>query len=402
MDDDSRKYISDALQIYASSYPRRVGRMQKTATSRPETLALLTQAERSEADSPYISTYSFPNGHTTESGIPRVDRVFIDMDMPDSCDYRSGRSSQATWAKDMSRLLIRVRKIAKVILKSGKAAAWQASLSGHKGIHLDIVFPPISPLNGSTSQFKNGIKEYMRGIVEYLKNETKISDIEKYIDVSSKDLARMRRVPNTLHGGATDAFGESRYCVPLTIRELSEITPAKYVELTSSRRAVTTDMAPTPSEHAHKVLSQMVRLASGRSGQRNSGRIDEEAFEAYKSRSNDNITVDDLDYVMSHRPCVSAFIERDDAFDHGGASHLMEMKAITEMMAENVPVDVMIEWFDQRDDVDTGYTRERIRQYVSRSYNPANCETIWNDASTFCIHNDCQIWNKAPKTGSIK
>lgn len=376
--------ISESLRSVASTYPRRVGQKQRTVTSPQQATTLIGQAERSENNAPFISTYSFPRGHSSDGYIPRVDRLFIDLDVPDR---------KSKWEIAMSRLLVRVRKIAKVILETENSGAWQAALSGHKGVHLDVCFPPVSEANGEQAQFKAGLEDYASSIVEALVEVTGIDDIEKYVDISSADLARMRRVPNTIHAGATERFGEPRYCVPVTLEELANITPADYIALTKSRRRVTDTMQPSPSRRAHDRVTVAVRTASS-SSTRSVGEsvYDEEIIEDYKERSNSAVGVDDLAFMFTDRPCIETFIERDDAFEHGSASHLMEMKVITEMINREVPIETMVDYFSQHNDFDEAYTKNRIHQYIGRQYSPVACETIWDKADEFCIGSDCYLY----------
>ena len=410
-----RDYVKDALRAWASTYPRRATKYQRWATSLPEATELIMEAERDPDNWPFISTYSFPDGHTKDDAIPRIDRLFIDMDVPDDGEYRSGREREDAWIRDMSRLLVRVRKVARFLLEAEDSGCWQAVLSGHKGIHLDLVFPPVSTSNGDFNQFRNGMGSYAESITEYLRDATNMSDLDEYVDVSSADLGRMRRVPNTLHFGATKSFGEDRFCVPVTLAELANIKPGDYIDLTRSRRPVTDSMRATPNEKAGEVLTQRVRAAPtgnlrGRSGGSSS---DLDRLLRYAENQKDAIGVDDLGFVMSDRPCVTAFFTDPKAFSYRSASHLMEMKAITEMAEKKVPIELrrddsgdvllkrgeptvvggtMVEAFAQHPDFDRAYTRERIDEYLSRDYNPVSCEKIWQQAGQFCLESDCQIW----------
>jgi hypothetical protein len=355
---------------------------------------MVMESERAEGNAPFISTYSFPNGHTKDNNIPRIDRLFIDFDVPASGEYRSGVEREDAWIRDMSKLLVRVRKVANLIISTGSEWTWQAALSGHKGVHLDLTFSPISTSNGTYQQFRAGMRSYAALIEDYLIEKTDLSDLGEYIDVSSADLGRMRRVPNTLHQGATESFGEDRFCVPVTISELSKIKPADYIMLTKSRRPVPSSMRATPNEEAGKKLIQQIRMANGSDGKPtfSNSSVDRSRISEYQNNENERLSADDLGFVMNHRPCVQAFVDRDDAFEYGAASHLMEMKAVTEMMKRNVPIDVMMEFFSQADGFRERYTQERIEQYISRSYDPVSCQKIWNEAPQFCVESDCRIW----------
>ncbi|UBF22643.1 DNA primase [Halorubrum tailed virus 25] len=385
--------VEDALRAWAPTYPRRATKYQRWATSIPEAVELVLDAEESPDNWPFISTYSFPNGHTKDGNIPRIDRLFFDFDIPDTDEYRSGGNHADAWARDMSRLLVRTRKVARFLLKSENPDCWQVVLSGHKGVHIDLVFPTVEPSNGDFDQFKNGMASYADSIVEYLKDATGLDDLDKWVDVDSADLGRMRRVPNTKHLGASKAFGEDRFCVPVSLKELAEIGPADYIELTRSRRPVTKAMYATPNEKAGEVLTQRIRTAPTTARSTSSGStVNRSRIQAYEDRANDSITVDDIPFVLSDRPCVVEFPERDDAFSHRAASHMMEMKAVTEMMEKGVPIQTMIDFLNQHPRADEEYTRERIEQYISRDYNAVTCEKVWRQADQFCLHGGCKIW----------
>lgn len=404
---NDREYVEAALRAWASTYPRRVTKYQRWATSVTEATELVVEAEDEPDNWPFISTYSFPSGHTKDDEIPRIDRLFFDFDVPDTGEYRGGKKHADAWARDMSRLLVRTRKVARFLLGAEDPGCWQAVLSGHKGVHLDLVFPPVSPTNGDFQQFRNGMGSYADSIIEYLKDATGLDDLDEWVDVSSADLGRLRRVPNTKHLGATQAFGEDRFCVPVTLKELAEIGPADYIELTRSRREVTAEMRGSPNEKAGEVLTQRVRTASTSLRRTSDGSsVDAGRIESYVQSQNDSIRVEDLPFVLSDRPCVLEFPGNDTPFSHRGASHLMEMKCITEMMEKQVPIEVetddngtphvtggtMVEFFAEAPGFDREYTCERVEQYISRAYNPVSCEKIWQAADQFCLHGGCKIW----------
>lgn len=389
-----RESVEDALRAWAATYPRRVTKYQRWATSIPEATELVLDAENDPDNWPFISTYSFPNGHTKENSIPKIDRLFFDFDVPDTGEYRGGQKHKDAWARDMSKLLVRTRKVAKFLLDGNDPECWQAVLSGHKGVHLDLVFSTISTANGDFHQFRNGMESYANTIVEYLQDATNLDGLHKWVDVSSADLGRLRRVPNTKHHGASESFGEDRFCVPVTLTELAEIGPAEYIEKTRSRRKVTSAMQATANEKAGEVLTQRIKNAqfSSRMTHSSGSTVDRARIEEYEQEANDSIDVDDLSFIMSDRPCVLEFIERDDAFSHRSASHVMEMKCITEMMEKKVPIETMIDFFREASGFQEDYTRGQIEEFISRDYKPVSCEKIWNQADEFCLHDGCQIW----------
>jgi hypothetical protein len=275
---------------------------------------------------------------------------------------------------------------------------------------MDLTFPPIDTRNGDQHQFKAGMASYADSIVEYLVDATGVEDLDRYIDVDSSDLGRMRRAPNTKHLGASRAFGEDRFCVPVTLEELASCGPAEYIEYTSQRRLVTADMRPTPSEAAGEVLTQRVRTAkpSGNYASGAGSYADPDRLRAYVEAQNDNITLDNLAFAMQKRPCVMAYIEDPTAFSRGGASHIMELFVISHMMERGVPIEIaekngrvqvvggtMVDYFAQHPDYDSNYTAERIEEYISRDYRPMSCEKVWRQAEPFCLGLECGIYARA-------
>jgi hypothetical protein len=394
----SNKKVENAIQFWASTYPRRVTKRQYWATSITEATNLVLKAEDNPSNAPFISTYSFPRGHTSDGNIPRIDRLFFDFDILGDGNYRSGNGDVEAWKEDMDELLFRARKVAQFLKQSDKSDCWQAALSGHKGIHLDLVFPPVSPSIGNFKQFKLGMASYSNLIIDHISGVTKLDNLSEWFDVDSSDLARPRRVPNTKHLGASQSFGEDRFCVPVTLTELANITPESYVELTRSQRRVTRSMKATPNEKANTVLTQQIKTAKPGSGSGNGSQVstgttvDRSRIKQHKQNANDSITVSDIPFIVSKYPCVLEFVKRDDAFSHGSESHLMEMKVITHLIDENVPIQTIVDYINQHPEANESYTRERVEQYVSRSYNPVSCEKIWQKAKRYCLGDGCKIW----------
>jgi len=195
---------------------------QRECTSQSDVYALTT-GYVSPDNPPYVSVYGFPNGHPKDGHVPAIDTLFIDFDIPASGSYRSNNPNIDAWKRDMSALLTRVRAVCKMLLREGRAKNFRAALSGHKGVHLYLDFPAIETADDTLGQAKVGLGQYSQRLLEYLQHETRM-DLEDWIDVDSRDMARLCRLPNTIHSGAASAFNEDRYCVPVSISELSQIT----------------------------------------------------------------------------------------------------------------------------------------------------------------------------------
>lgn len=379
--------LSNALDVWAPTYPRNINRKQREVTNKGDALPALLEAEDDDYNEPFVSVYSFPRGHTKQSNIPRIDTLFIDFDF-ESGEYEPGSGDVEAWRRDISQLLVRIRRVAKFIQSSG-TESWRASLSGHKGVHLFHDFEPLDPEIGAFSQYIAGVNEYANEVVERLVEGTGLTDLENYVDVTSSDLGRLCRVPNTVHGGATRSFEEPRYCVPVTIDELADITVDTYRELTSQPRAVPWD-GRNPNSDATEVIERYVETSSTFApGSTSAGDIDYQRVEEYKEQSNDSIDLYDVKFLTSDRPCVWEYHLRDDKWDFGAQSHFMEIYCIREMIEKGVPIDVMKEFFADTDGYDERYTEQKIKDVIARGYNRFRTKTILRDAPEFCGYDHC-------------
>jgi hypothetical protein len=386
-----RKFIRDALQVWAPNFPRRINRHQHWVNSHEEAVENLLRAEDDSDNSPFVSVYSFPDGHTKKGNIPRLDTIFIDFDIEDG-DYVAGSGDVSAWRRDLSKLLVRARRVAEYIRDNG-AAGWRASLSGHKGIHLFLDFPPIEQVPGSYQEVVAGLNDYTGALIDHIQDETGIDGFHRFVDVTSSDLGRMCRVPNTQHGGATASFGEARFCVPVTIEELAEITVDDYLDLTRAPRPVPYD-SRTPNVNVQEAILQHIRMAdlADRTVAPSSGStVDRARVEQYKEESNDNIELEDIEFLTSDRPCVWRWHERDDKFRHGAQSHYMEVFCITELLEKKVPIDVIKDFLNSAPEYDAEYSGAIIEEVISRDYNRWSISTLLQRAPEFCGYDDCSL-----------
>lgn len=384
-------------------HPRRVTspiKMQEEVRGRPDLTTALVNG--TDAGKPgYVSTYSFPRGHTDDGeNIPEINTIFVDFDIPSDSEYRAGDGTLNEWKRSMSDLLVRVQMVADQLLESGKAKHWRASLSGHKGVHLFFDFEPLNPGNGSFVQFKNGLKEYGDGMIDQLDEIAGGINIDPWVDVDSTDLARLVRHPNTPHNGASHT-DDTRWCVPVTIEELSTIDPETYLELTSEPRDVSW-YERNPSEEGRREIALAIRNAGGTASYTRQQRKikDPQAVREYKEESNDRITVSDIPILVSGKPCIMNFIERDDGFNHGQASREMEINIIKELVANHdVPMDVIVDFFRPVPGWDEDYSRDLVEDIISRYDGPFVCRNIWENAPQFCSamngEEDCHIYDTA-------
>jgi hypothetical protein len=349
-----------------------------------------------EAGQPgYVSTYSFPRGHTDEGHLPAINSIFIDFDIPADRTYRETGKLE-DWKRDMSALLVRSKMVARALIDGGLGEYWRWSLSGHKGLHGFLDFPTLSPDEGSFRQFKNGLSSYSENLVEQLNQISGGVDIEPWLDVDSSDLARLVRHPNTRHHGVKHV-ASNRWCVPISTRELASLDdPDDYLALTSEPREIPEGCERTPSEKAGQTVAQYIRNASGSmTAGRNSTVYSRAAVENYKDESNENIELSDLKLLTANKPCIWAFRERDDAFENGSASRTMEIGVIKELMNKQVPIDVIVEFFEIIPGFDEDYTRNLTEDVIGRQYGPLKCENVIRNAEEFCLGSSCNLYDEA-------
>lgn len=380
------------LDAWAPDWPRRATRNQVWVDNPQQAVQALLSAEPVEDDSPFISVYSFPRGHTKQNHVPAVNTLFIDFDF-DGGEYKPGSGDRDAWQRDLSHLLVRARKVAQYIRDSGVAENWRASLSGHKGIHLFLDFPEVDPRAGDLDQFVAGMNEYANGLVEHIADETRMQSLQRYVDVTSSDMGRLCRIPNTLHGGAAASFGEERFCVPATIDEVATLTPSEYERLTQEPRS-DIEVRRVPSEKAGAVVTQHIETSNGSRGgystSASSSIVDWSRVDDYIERSNDNLTLADAELLLSDMPCVLDFIEREDKFQYGNQSHEMESHVIAKMIQSNFPIEVIKEAMSNAPEYNPEYTERRVRELVARDFNPYSTKKLLRRAPEFMNTPGCQ------------
>jgi hypothetical protein len=394
--------LYEAMMHWAPDFPRRAtfgaGPKQAKMLDEPD----LNKALREAADSGgpgYVSVYSFPRGHSREENIPKIDTVFLDLDIPSGqgeYDPKDGGSTQ-NWRRDMSKLLVRARMIARVAIDAGIADHFRVAYSGHKGIHLYIDFPEINPNLGQLQKYKNGISNYATELIDELASEAGIR-LHEWVDVTSHDLGRLARHPNTPHHGASHVDW-TPYCVPGSMEELTELDPDGYLEATREPRQILGG-GRNPSERAGLVLTEHVKDASASSTRSTPGKSkhrDDDTLEEYKKKSNDAIDVETVrQLLIQGKPCIEAWVEREDAYEHGQASRTMEINVIKELTSHKVPIDVMVEFFSDIPRFDEEYTRNLIKDIIARYYPTAFvCRNITENAPQFCLGEQCSIYRSS-------
>lgn len=404
-----RQLLWKSSKVFAPDFPRNSsddGIIQAPRRNREQFCSSLSAAS-SESNPGYYSVYSFPRGHPKDGAIPKVDCIFIDLDVtcdeyqpnPDKAGYCTDFSA---WVNDMSALLARTRMIADAILDAEQEDYFRATLSGHKGVHLYLDFPVISPQNGDLGQFKNGLKSYGESIMDWLDQIAGGVNIQPWVDVDGSDLARLARHPNTRHHGAKQDGGE-RWCVPVTIEELSNVGTDEYLEYTGSPRWP--DIERRPKQSAHDKAVQNIRSASSsdyssetRSQKMKTARG---ALKSYRDSEhvNSDMTLDDVLFLVENKPCFKAFRERDDAYKYGSESRTMELSIMGRLLSMGTPVDVIHEFFGQIPGYDEDTTDEIIGDLLARNneYGEFNCETILANAPRFCLGSECSVYNGNPE-----
>lgn len=399
----AEKGVWKASGVYAPGYPRQVStadNFQERRTNRTVFCTSLMKAGENGMPG-YFSVYSFPRGHSKNENIPKVDCIFIDLDIDgDEYDPNSDDTDFGAWRRDMSKLLVRSRMIANAILDENQEDYFRVTLSGHKGIHLYLDFPTIAPANGSFYQFKNGLETYGEQVMNWLDSAAGGIGIDQWVDVDASDLGRLARHPNTIHHGAK-YDDTTRWCVPVTVEELADLRVDDYLTLTESPRWAN-GITRIPSESAGDKVVQAIRDApKGGSKAATSGstRKSERAVTAdvseYEDNSNDDIEPEDIDFLTSNYPCISSFLKRDDPFDHGNASHLMEMNVIGRFVELQVPKDVIHSVFEDMPRYNSGETEDMINEVIKKGYKSFNCAGIAQKAPQFCHGDSCSVYRRS-------
>lgn len=407
----------ESSKVFAPDFPRRSSSdktIQGRRYNRGEFVAALEAA--AEAEQPgYYSVYSFPRGHPQKRHLPKIDSVFIDLDIEGryyqpNPDTRGYDTSIESWRASMSALLARARMIADAIVDIGQAHHFRVVLSGHKGIHLYLDFPEVAPENGEFEQFKNGLKLYGENVMNWLDTIAGGVNIDPWVDVDASDLARLARHPNTPHHGA--AYDDVlRWAVPVTVEELTTLTVDDYLSLTSRPRPLPENYERVPSESAHDKLVQAVRSASASGTTSHSNRrrkTDEQALSEYRDEQNTDITLDDALFLVKNKPCIARFRERDDAYEYGESSRAMELSIMGRLLDMKTPLDVIHEFFAPIPGYDEKFTDSLLADLIARNntYGEFDCTTIaggWDgegqrkpaQAREFCLGEQCQIYRRA-------
>jgi hypothetical protein len=395
------KALWKASGVFAPDYPRQSSdayTIQDSRESRGDFCDALDSTIHGEMPG-YYSVYSFPRGHSRDGNIPKVDCIFIDLDVPGD-DYQPNEDkpgydvSFEAWKRSMSALLARARMIAQAIIDGGEEQHFRVTLSGHKGLHLYLDFPTVEPSNGDFGQFKNGLKSYGEQVMSWLDSTAGGVNIDPWVDVDASDLGRLARHPNTVHHNAA-YDNRTRWCVPITVEELAGLKVEDYLEFTKAPRWPD-GYSRTPSESAGDKVVQEIRNASSSQTSTGAGStFDYAVIEQYDEEANDDIELSDIGFLTANKPCITAFQNREDAFDHGNASHTMEISIIANFVEMGVPRDVMHEFFAQIPGYREDYTDAQIDKIIGREYKEFNCANIADRAGQFCLGSDCSVYERS-------
>ncbi len=405
-----QELLHETAKVWTPNFPRRtVGEAggefcQFTSQGREE---LVHNIKKYEKDYPgYVSVYSFPWGHPTNDGqnIPLIDTLMIDFDVDKTKFTSDGEIQRHKYALHMKKLLDRLNAVAEALEEAGKDDYFRWSLSGFKGAHLYLDFPAISFSAGSPAQFRNGMESFTDIVVERLIEVSGYDDLEEFIDVSSGwDLARLTRLPNTIHEKATKAFQEERYCIPVTNEEMKQIGVEHYVKMTRNPRRVPEGAKRTEQERSAKIIRNNIRNASVDT-HTSTGTVsvkDEQKYKEYRKQANRDIELEDLKMLLRRKPCIWRFRENDQMFSEGVASHNMEMQAILAMASVGTHPVVMHEFFASSPDYDYETTHKRIKEVLSRDYQQFNCSKILETAEQFCLKDSCKTFRDSPDLQEI-
>ncbi|UBF22755.1 DNA primase [Halorubrum tailed virus 27] len=371
--------LRSTIPVWCPTYPRRATKHQEWVLD--EDVLFSALADETGSGPGYVSVYAFPEGHPRDGGIPEIDTVFFDFDIPGDSLYGRPKTpedvNELMWSAEMNRLLSMIGDVAAEILDTGMAPYFRASLSGHKGVHLFIDFEPIDLAFGPTAyQVQRGLAEYVEGLVDVFR-EAAGSAVDEFLDVDSTDIARLTRVPNTVHDTATMLYEEPRFCVPVSIEELVDIDADTYRRLTAAPR-LPPHPERRPSEKAADVLTRYIWMAPGGPSQSSTGPgirgTRTQALSHYRENVADSsITLEDgymtvKDHLLQRKPCMWWFRDRDDCWDHGNQSHYFKIAIINELTLMGAPLEVIHEFFSGTPNYDERLTESEIGAVLSMNY----------------------------------
>lgn len=369
--EESKKFLlRDAVGEWCPSFPRRVTQSQVWVSDSQQAVEALYHT----TGPGFTSVNCYPEGMPNAGHVPRIESVFFDFDVPSDGLYgrpeSSGEANPVSWAMDLQPLLDAVSDIVRALEKHEIIEYWRFALSGHKGVHFFIDFDALPTDMGDPHQYRAGIDRYVTELIALMEDEIGYS-LSKWFDVDSSDLARLTRVPNTLHPSATRLFAESRYCVAVTPDELTDMTPGEYARLTRSPRLIPAEARRTESTNARRLLTQFIAEASPR--HRGAGSyVSPTTVTEYDRNANEHIQLTDsspsIQSILMRLPELWFWRERQDAFLHGAESHFFEFAVIQEMVSQNVPRETMLEYFRPIPGYDETFTRDRIATVISAGY----------------------------------
>lgn len=399
-----QELLQQAAEVWCPNYPRRTvgetgGEFCQFTSHQAE--ELVHNIKKYEGDYPgYVSVYSFPEGHPTDSktNVPRIDTLMIDFDVDKDKFLVDGEMKRHKYALHMKRLLDRLNAVAEALDEAGKADYFRWSLSGFKGAHLYLDFPTIPRETGTATQFRRGMEEFTDIVVERLGDVSGYEDLDEYIDVSSGwDLSRLTRLPNSVHEKATKAFGETRYCIPVTNEEMKKIGVEHYVKMTRNPRRLPEGAKRVEQERSAKIIRNTITDAP--IAEKHGGTVsikDESRYNEYRKTANRDIELEDLKFLLKRKPCIWSFRGNSDMFTQGGASHNMEMQCILAMASVGTHPMVMHEFFASSPDYDYETTQKRLKEVLSRDYEQFTCSKILETAEQFCLKSDCKTFRDSP------
>jgi len=255
------------------------------------------------------------------------------------------------------------------------------------------------------------LKLYGQDVMDWLDHIAGGVNIDPWVDVDASDLARLARHPNTPHHGAKHD-DQQRWCVPVTVEELSTLDVDDYLTLTSEPRPLPNGYERDPSQSAHDKLVQQIRTAASSSGSSRGGRKTKSKRRALKDyrkeQQNDDIALEDVLFLTKNKPCIRAFRERDDAYQHRNASRAMELSIMGRLLNIGTPIDVMHNFFSVIPGYDEEFTDDLMADLLSRNneYGEFRCVTICGGvddegkqvpghAPQFCLDSDCSIYRRS-------
>jgi len=404
---ESRKLIRDCylLGAWAPRFPRRFGNPYQRWVEGFDSLLELIKESHGDI---YTSVYAFPDQkHPMSGGNPPISTIFIDLDVesPEFAElkrrWEAGEKVEEKLRSVRGNLLKETIEEAKALVGYlvNQSITPRILLSGFKGLHIFIDFPPVQ--FSSKEAAKTLIRQYVENIKAAIDKNIKLN-----IDTSVLgDLSRLCRIPNTQNSKASKLLGHPQYAVPITVEECLQLTAETYDELCARQRWFL-----AKRDESSTMLRNLVNLADdlGELPLESSFDYvrDPEEIEKYEAECTIEI-LNDADFEdLDIRSCFK-YVRRERIALDGSQGHMFRIAAARELACTGLSINSSVRWFDFNPDFDPVKTRRKIEELISHGHMNKfpdeyghlsrrgwKCSTIQSRCPDYCLREKCRFFRR--------